>query len=237
MGANAQTAVPAFTAGQVLTAAQMTQVNTGIPVFADTTARDAAFGGTGEKVLAEGQYAFLESTNQTLVYDGAAWQSVGASALVRVGGGALSGAATTFTNVFSATYAAYDIVITNLISSSAGVDVRLKMGATATGYYASGLANAPGSSTTVYLGGANTVSWEVTIGDTTNANGTRIHLSNPFLAANTVQESSRINPTTSGNMGRQQGILPNNTSYTDCTISVGTGTFTGTVNIYGYALS
>ena len=237
MGANATTFVPSYTSGEVLTAANLSVTNSGIPVFATTVTRDAAFGGTGEKVLAEGQMAYIEATNATQYYDGAAWQSVGVSALVRVGGGALSGAATAFTNVFSATYAAYDIVITNLISSVAGVDVRLKMGATATGYYASGLANAPGSSTTVYLGGANTVSWEVTIGDTTNANGTRIHVSNPFLAACTVQESSRINPTTGGNMGRQQGILPNTTSYTDCTISVGSGTVTGTVNIYGYALS
>ncbi len=65
MGVNAQTSVPAFTAGQILTAAEMTEVNTGIPVFATTTTRDAAFGGTGEKVLAEGQFAYIEATNTT----------------------------------------------------------------------------------------------------------------------------------------------------------------------------
>jgi hypothetical protein len=68
--ANTQTSVPVFTAGQVLTAAQQNQINTGIPVFADSTARDAAFGGTGEKTLAEGQFAFLEDTNATQFYDG-----------------------------------------------------------------------------------------------------------------------------------------------------------------------
>lgn len=81
MGANAQTSVPAFTAGQVLTAAQVTQINTGIPVFASSTERDAAFGGTGEKTLAEGQYAFLEDTNETLVYDGSGWVSTGGKIL------------------------------------------------------------------------------------------------------------------------------------------------------------
>jgi hypothetical protein len=81
MGANAQTSVPAFTAGQVLTAAQVTQINTGIPVFASSTERDAAFGGTGEKTLAEGQYAFLEDTNETLVYDGTGWVSTGGKIL------------------------------------------------------------------------------------------------------------------------------------------------------------
>ena len=47
MGANAVTSVYDFTAGQILTAAQMDQVNCGVPVFATTTTRDAAFGGTG----------------------------------------------------------------------------------------------------------------------------------------------------------------------------------------------
>ena len=77
MGVNAQTAVPAFVAGEILTAAEMTQVNTGIPVFATTVTRDAAFGGAGEKVLAEGQYAYIEATNTTQFYDGSAWQPVG----------------------------------------------------------------------------------------------------------------------------------------------------------------
>jgi hypothetical protein len=40
MGANAQTTVPTFVASQVLTA-QQNQINTGVPVFADTTARDS----------------------------------------------------------------------------------------------------------------------------------------------------------------------------------------------------
>jgi hypothetical protein len=77
MGVNAQTSVPKFTAGQILTAQQQTEINTGIPVFADSTARDAAFGGTGEKTLAEGQFAFLEDTNATQYYDGSTWQAVG----------------------------------------------------------------------------------------------------------------------------------------------------------------
>lgn len=95
MGANAQTSVPAFTAGQVLTAAQMTQVNTGIPVFADSAARDAAFGGAGEKTLAEGQMAYLEDTNATQYYDGSSWAAV-------AGGKILQVVSTTKTDTFSA---------------------------------------------------------------------------------------------------------------------------------------
>jgi hypothetical protein len=74
---NTQTSVPAFTAGQVLTAAQMTEVNTGIPVFATTTTRDAAFGGTGEKTLAEGQFAYIEASDTTQYYNGTSWLALG----------------------------------------------------------------------------------------------------------------------------------------------------------------
>lgn len=84
MGANAQTTVPTFTAAQVLTADQMNQsARTGVPVFADSTARDAGFGGSGEKVLAEGQLCYLESTNVVQYYDGSVWATVGpATAIV-----------------------------------------------------------------------------------------------------------------------------------------------------------
>ena len=81
MGVNATTFVPAYVAGEVLTAADLTVTNSGVPVFADTTARDAAFGGTGEKVLAEGQLCYLEDSNVVQYYDGAAWATVGPSAL------------------------------------------------------------------------------------------------------------------------------------------------------------
>lgn len=77
MGANAVTTVPVYVAGEVLTAADLNITNSGIPVFADSTARDAGFGGTGEKILAEGQFAYLESTNATQFYDGAAWNNLG----------------------------------------------------------------------------------------------------------------------------------------------------------------
>jgi hypothetical protein len=81
MGANATTFVPAYVAGEVLTAADLSVTNSGIPVFATTVTRDAAFGGTGEKTLAEGQYAYIEATNATQFYDGAAWQTVGSQGL------------------------------------------------------------------------------------------------------------------------------------------------------------
>jgi hypothetical protein len=77
MGANAVTSVPTYVSGQVLDASRLNVTNSGVPVFADTTARDAGFGGTGEKVLAEGQLCYLESTNKVQYYDGSAWANLG----------------------------------------------------------------------------------------------------------------------------------------------------------------
>jgi hypothetical protein len=129
MGVNAQIEVPAFTAGQVLTAAEMTQINTGIPVFATTVTRDAAFGGAGEKVLAEGQFAYIEATNTTQYYDGAAWQSVGVTpGLVRVGGASFSAVSSVaFANsTFTSTYNVY-LVVMNITATSTPQNLSLRV--------------------------------------------------------------------------------------------------------------
>jgi hypothetical protein len=77
MGINAQTSVPKFTIGDVLTAANTNLLTNAPPVFSGTATRDAAFGGAGEKTLAEGQLCYLEDSNIVQYYDGAAWATVG----------------------------------------------------------------------------------------------------------------------------------------------------------------
>ena len=84
MGANAVTTVPVYVAAEVLTAADLNITNSGIPVFATTVTRDAAFGGAGEKVLAEGQFAYIEASNATQYYDGSAWQNVATSETIAI---------------------------------------------------------------------------------------------------------------------------------------------------------
>jgi hypothetical protein len=100
MGANAVTTVPVYVAGEVLTAADLNITNSGIPVFAGTTERDAAFGGTGEKTLAEGQFAYLETGNVTQYYDGATWQAVAGGKVAQV-------VSTVKTDTFSTTSTSY----------------------------------------------------------------------------------------------------------------------------------
>jgi hypothetical protein len=127
MGANAVTSVYDFTAMQVLTAAQMDNVNCGIPVFATTTTRDAAFGGAGEKTLAEGQYAYIEASNATQFYDGSAWQTLGSTpGMVLVTAGSTSAAAAlTLDNVFTSSYRNYKLFIDG-VTSADDIDVPLK---------------------------------------------------------------------------------------------------------------
>jgi len=158
MGANAQIEVPAFTAGQVLTAAEMTQINTGVPVFATTTTRDAAFGGAGEKVLAEGQFAYIEATNTTQYYDGAAWVAVGASGLTFINGASFTGVATVDSpqNTFTSTYANYLVIVdVQTFASSAALYWRFATTGTpiTTGYDWAGISIR--SSGTTFPGGAS----------------------------------------------------------------------------------
>jgi hypothetical protein len=64
-----------YVAGDVLTAAE---VNTYlqdqvIAVYADSAARDAAYGGAGEPTLAEGMFCFLKNSDTLQYYSGGAW--------------------------------------------------------------------------------------------------------------------------------------------------------------------
>ena len=130
MGANAQTSVPVFTSGQVLTAQQQTEINTGIPVFATSVERDAAFDGTGEKTLAEGQFAFLEDTNATQFYDGAVWQPVGVEpGLVQITSVSFtSESAVAFAaGVFDATYDNYRVLLEFVPSLSCSIACQVNL--------------------------------------------------------------------------------------------------------------
>jgi hypothetical protein len=70
-----------FTSGSVLTAAQVNTylMDQSVMRFADAAARTAAFGGTGEPVLAEGMMSYLIDTDSVQVYNGSAWVNVAGS--------------------------------------------------------------------------------------------------------------------------------------------------------------
>ena len=238
MGANAQTAVPAFTAGQVLTAAQQTQINTGIPVFATTVTRDAAFDGTGEKTLAEGQFAYIEATNTTQYYDGAAWQSVGSSALTFIKSQAIVAGSTTFTmsSAFSATYENYLITAQNLVISGAGNQIRIKINGTSGSTYSSSLVYVEYASATVNgqveAAQSNGISFYAA---TTASVQFACNIYSPFLSKATTFFGTHVNTAGVTNFG---GIDTNAASSTAFTLTMASNTFTsGDVRIYGIATS
>lgn len=68
-----------FTSGSVLTAAQVNTylMDQTVMVFATTAARDAAFGGAGEPVLAEGMLCYVSDSNTLLYYTGTSWSALG----------------------------------------------------------------------------------------------------------------------------------------------------------------
>jgi hypothetical protein len=102
MGINAQTSVPKFTSGDVLTATNTNLLTNAPPVFSGTATRDAAFGGAGEKTLAEGQLCYLEDSDIVQYYSGSAWATVGpaTSKIAQV-------VSTTLTTTFSRASATY----------------------------------------------------------------------------------------------------------------------------------
>jgi hypothetical protein len=245
MGVNAQTAVPAFTTGQVLTAAQMTQVNTGIPVFADTTARDAAFGGAGEKVLAEGQFAYIEATDTTQYYSGSSWIAVGASGLTFIAAsGAQSAVANiAFNNCFSATYSNYKIVIDNLVQSvGANSQMRLRVSGSdnsSANYYTQRYEVISASIGGVSITGATY--WSPSyVANSTDGASISIDIYRPFATAATIAnfQAARTDSTSSLYGVGGSLYMSSATSFDGFNIVPASGTVSCTnIRVYGYSNS
>lgn len=133
MGANAVTTVYDFVANQILTAEQMDNVNCGIPVFATTVTRDAAFGGSGEKVLAQGQFAFIEATNTTQYYNGSAWVTVAPTpglTCVKAETVVTATNSVTADNVFTSSYTNYLLLINYTVNGAGQIRIKLRTGGT-----------------------------------------------------------------------------------------------------------
>lgn len=234
MGANATTKVPSYVAGQVLTAADLSITNSGIPVFANSTDRTNSFGGTGEKTLAEGQYAYLESDDKTYVYDGSAWKEVGAAGMVLVKTQTIGSSVTSVqvTGAFSSTYDNYQIVISGGVAT-ANIGISLVLGATTTGYYRASFYNTYTSATVTGDVEANAASWGIVGLGTANNLNANIWLFNPNQAKNTVMHFNAAYTHTTGRYWTGGGYLADTTQYTAFTISGGTMTG-GEIRVYGF---
>lgn len=238
MGANAQTTVPTFTTGQVLTADQQNQsARTGVPVFATTITRDAAFGGTGEKTLAEGQLAYVEGTGLQS-YNGSSWVTWGAApsaglTLISATTIGTAVASVTVSNAFSATYDNYFITINGGVASTDNA-MSLTLGATTTGYYYGGSGTTYATNTLSADSTANGSSWVNVASGSANSLNSMFYLFDPYNAKSTHVAWWDSRSATASASGNGSGYLANTTSYTAFTLTVGTGTVTGgTIRVYG----
>jgi len=237
MGANAQTSVPDFTAGQVLTAQQQTEINTGIPVFATSVERDAAFGGTGEKTLAEGQFAYIEATDTTQFYDGAAWQSVSAGGMTLISTTALSGASVSLSSI-PQTYKNLQLIVRNFLpaTDNQAFSVRVNGDSGANRHLSIASSAAAGASA------FNATLWNTNAIGQDNAVTQSITVWDIFDYTNTVTWK-----TARAQFGNNNGLTTTNVSYelsyyfynqtdaiTSLTLLASTGNLTsGTVLLYG----
>jgi hypothetical protein len=239
MGANAQTSVPTFTAGQVLTAAQMnTSARTGVPVFADASARDAGFGGTGEKTLAEGQLAYLEDLDVVQYYDGSSWATLGpisAGGMTLISTTTLSGASVSLSSI-PGTYKHLQLVVRNYLpaTDNQGLAMRVNGDSTPSRHFSSN-ANSGSSSFNANLwstnaigqdnGGSNSlIIWDLyDYANTTTWKTARSH-----MATNNTTTTTNVNFEIATYYYNQTGAI------TSLDLFAYSGNFTsGTVLLYG----
>ena len=233
MGANAQTTVPSFTVGQVLTADQQNQsARTGVPVFATTVERDAAFGGSGEKTLAEGQLAYLEDSNIVQYYDGSSWATVGpttSGGLVPIIGETAFTSTTSWQQdgVFTSAYTNYFIQMRTTAASAAGIRMVLRAsGVDTTTNYTSQILESYSTTT------ASSRQTDNLIGYANTQSFTNLFLSAPQLATPTLWLSQNENGATV-QLWQQSGIQSDSTQFDGIKVTFGSGT--GYYAIFGIA--
>jgi len=243
MGANAQTSVPLFVANSVLTAAQQNiSAATGVPVFATTVTRDAAFGGSN-KVLAEGQLAYIEASDIVQYYTGSAWATVGPASggLTLISTTSLASGTTSVNNCFSATYLSYMVVLSDAnASAQAGLTFRFRIGGvdSVTGYYAVAFESTYSAglySSRTANNGTAVVMPMAQIQNTQKSGGT-IFIQQPFSASTTSYQFLGADNETTRGVQNGSGFHNVATSYDGFSLILSTGTFSnGTVRVYGLA--
>jgi hypothetical protein len=258
--ANTNTRLPIGTTGQILSVVggvpswvandvgDITEVQAGtgisvasgtgpVPVITNTVA--TAIDAKGDLVAGTGADTFARlavgTNNYVLTADstettGLKWAAPSSGSLTKISTTALSGSSGSISNCFSATYDNYVIVLSDIINASGTGDLLLlaRTGSTNTtsGYDGSGF----------YINGASGTFYQWTDGlvqvytTQTYYTGAVIDLHSIYATKNTVCEMMQSGP----NFSRiNLGTLPDSTSYASLGWTVGTGTITGNLTIYG----
>jgi hypothetical protein len=243
--ANEQTSVPLFAASEILTAANMNlSAGTGVPVFATTVTRDAAFGGAGEKVLAEGQLCYLSASNIVQYYDGAAWATVGPA----TAGGLNFIASSTFAaqssvsinSCFTSTYTNYRVILaTTTVISGGSQQTLMRLRAAGTDNTSGNYSwcrnvGVPASTNVVSASTAGT-SFMFADGNT-NLSTISFNVLDPQTAfATNVIAQAAVSQAGTPIIQNTSGFMTVSTAYDGFTIFTTSGTFSGTISVYGYS--
>lgn len=141
----------------------------------------------------------------------------------------------TVSDAFNATYAAYKIIWTDGVCSTA-VNIGMQLGSSNTGYYGGILYISTGATTTpASAGDSNASSWVRAGAGDSNAAHLNIDVMNPNLARHTSFFGIYMYPGVPAFPGVTTGVHQVNTAYTSFTISPASGTLTGgTIRVYGY---
>jgi hypothetical protein len=226
-----------FTTGDVLTAADAngylaSQV---VMVFADAAARTSAI--TSPQ---EGMVSYLKDTNATEYYSGSAWVAIGTApdgnGLKLISATACSAVGSQAITAFSSTYENYRIVIAGDGTADGTLLFKLRSGATdsSTSYYAYTNRYFSTNSTQTY---ANNNGGDYEIGQCFAAASSVTDVLRPFEAKRTglLTTYSVFNTSVPRSVnGITQGIHDQQTSYDGFNITLTSGTFTGTIYVYGY---
>lgn len=227
-----------FVTGDVLTAADTNgYLMQGVWTFANAAARDAAV--TSPQ---EGNVCYLKDTDAVMTYSGAAWVAVGAGALTKIG------STHTFSNVasydvdsvFSSTYNAYLVSISQVYAGTQGDDLHLQMRYSTT------------TATTGYSGALDAIVYTGSSTITGANNASQMLLSNACGASGfpTTATFNVVMPTGGGVSGRAQVYgegfnalsdewnnfgyeITANQIYTGFKLKSSSSNITGTVVVYG----
>ncbi len=138
------------------------------------------------------------------------------------------------TDVFSADYDSYRVVVSNGAGSLVNPTLNIVFGSTVTGYE---WAYGAFSNTLTAAGVGSTAGTFIPVGQSnTNFTVTAFDVFSPFLAKYTaVFGGNSYDLSNQQSRGPYNGVLKNTTSYTAFTISPASGTLTGgTIRVYGY---
>jgi hypothetical protein len=212
----------------------------GVLPFADSAARATAIPSPSD-----GQYSYLQDTNSTEFWNGAAWVAAGISpGMVHISTTTFSAAATVnVDNCFSATYDNYKIIVENTARSatSVGMTFRFRVGGAtnSTSNYAQMYIAVWGFNTTQISYNPTATSFDVS-GNGSSSTG----LTGTFdvLTPNKSTKTT-LTPIGSQNVasGNQSGYINwqffNDTTVFDGFSLISGGTHTGSVSVYGYRKS